>query len=42
LHPVADLISEMLEWESETKQALEKIMRKLSSRAAKQATTLQS
>ena len=42
LHPVADLISEMLEWESETDKALTKILGKLSSFAAKQSATLQS
>jgi len=40
LHPVADLISEMLEWESKTDQALTKVMGKLSIRAAKQTTAL--
>jgi len=42
LHPVADLISEMLEWENETDQAMRKIMGKLSTHAAKQTATLQS
>jgi ferritin-like metal-binding protein YciE len=35
LHPVADLISEVLEWERESDKALTKIMTKLSNRAAK-------
>ena len=39
LHPVADLISEMLEWESETDQALTKIMNKRSARAAKRTAS---
>jgi ferritin-like metal-binding protein YciE len=39
LHPVADLISEMLECEGSTNQALTKIMGKLSNRAAKETAS---
>jgi|GEM_PF-5564249 len=39
VHPVADLIGQILEWENEADQELTKIMSALSARAAKQTTS---
>ena len=39
LHPVADLLREILDWESETDHAMTRIISKLGNRAAKRAVS---